>query len=95
MQVSVFMLFTTSFSDTVYLLKYISENSMNFGRIDSEALKSYITHWPPQRWQEYEPLLTYCRDNGIRLIACGVPLEVLAECIQVLNCLLLYYVKLH
>lgn len=95
MQVSVFMLFTTSFSDTVYLLKYISENSMNFGRIDSEGLKSYITHWPPQRWQEYEPLLTYCRDNGIRLIACGVPLEVLAECIQVLNCLLLYYVKLH
>ncbi|KAG8381065.1 hypothetical protein BUALT_Bualt06G0083200 [Buddleja alternifolia] len=29
------------------------------------------------RWQEYEPLLTYCRDNGVRLIACGVPLEVL------------------
>ncbi|GFP86582.1 hypothetical protein PHJA_000802000 [Phtheirospermum japonicum] len=46
-------------------------------RIDAEALKSFVTHWPPQHWQEYEPLLTYCRDNGIRLIACGVPLEIL------------------
>ncbi|KAK4489308.1 hypothetical protein RD792_005112 [Penstemon davidsonii] len=46
-------------------------------RIDGEALKSFVTHWPPQRWQEYEPLLTYCRDNGVRLVACGLPLEVL------------------
>ncbi|GER46612.1 hypothetical protein STAS_23669 [Striga asiatica] len=46
-------------------------------RIDFEALKSRVTHWPPQLWQEYEPLLTFCFDNGVRLIACGVPLEVL------------------
>ncbi|KAK6156055.1 hypothetical protein DH2020_010303 [Rehmannia glutinosa] len=46
-------------------------------RIDGETLKSFVTHWSPQRWQEYEPLLTYCHDNEIRLIACGVPLEVL------------------
>ncbi|KAK6121991.1 hypothetical protein DH2020_044265 [Rehmannia glutinosa] len=46
-------------------------------RINGEALKSFVTHWSPQRWQEYEPLLNYCRDNGVRLVACGVPLEVL------------------
>ncbi|KAK6145583.1 hypothetical protein DH2020_022403 [Rehmannia glutinosa] len=46
-------------------------------RISGEALKSFVTHWSPQRWQEYEPLLNYCRDNGVRLVACGVPLEVL------------------
>ncbi|XAR65990.1 hypothetical protein NMG60_11012021 [Bertholletia excelsa] len=46
-------------------------------RIDGETLKSFASHWPPQRWQEYEPLLSYCRDNGIRLIACGTPIEVL------------------
>nr|GME12675.1 protein RETICULATA-RELATED 5, chloroplastic [Ipomoea batatas] len=44
--------------------------------IDGETLKSFVTHWPPQRWQEYEPLLSYCNDNGVRLIACGLPLEV-------------------
>ncbi|KAL7147942.1 hypothetical protein ABFS83_06G144400 [Erythranthe nasuta] len=46
-------------------------------RIESEALKSFVSHWPDQRWQEYETLLTYCRDNGVRLIACGLPLVVL------------------
>lgn len=45
--------------------------------LDGETLKGYMTHWPPQRWQEYEPLLSYCRDNGIRIIACGIPLKVL------------------
>lgn len=45
--------------------------------IDEETLKSLVTHWSPQHWQEYEPILSYCRDNGVRLIACGVPLEVL------------------
>ncbi|KAG8380910.1 hypothetical protein BUALT_Bualt06G0065800 [Buddleja alternifolia] len=45
--------------------------------INGEVLKSFVAHWPPQRWQEYEPLLTYCRDNEVRMIACGVPLEVL------------------
>lgn len=46
-------------------------------RIDGETLKSYASHWPPQRWQEYEPLLSYCRDNGVQLLACGTPLKVL------------------
>ncbi|CAA7060438.1 unnamed protein product [Microthlaspi erraticum] len=46
-------------------------------RIDGETLKSYVADWPAQRWQEYEPLLTYCRDNSVRLIACGTPLKVL------------------
>ncbi|KAK4579612.1 hypothetical protein RGQ29_029330 [Quercus rubra] len=46
-------------------------------RIDGETLKSYASHWPPQRWQEYQPLLSYCRDNGVRLVACGTPLKVL------------------
>ncbi|XP_055832884.1 protein RETICULATA-RELATED 5, chloroplastic [Solanum dulcamara] len=46
-------------------------------RIDGESLKSYVAHWPTQYWHEYEPLLTYCRDNGVRLVACGLPLEVL------------------
>jgi uncharacterized iron-regulated protein len=45
-------------------------------RMDGETLKSYVTHWPAQRWQEYEPLLSYCRDNSVRLIACGTPLKV-------------------
>lgn len=44
--------------------------------MDGETLKSYVTHWPDQRWQEYEPLLSYCRDNSVRLIACGTPLKV-------------------
>lgn len=46
-------------------------------KIDGEALKSYVTHWPAQLWQEYESLLNYCRDNGIRIVACGIPLKVL------------------
>ncbi|ONK77127.1 uncharacterized protein A4U43_C02F3370 [Asparagus officinalis] len=47
------------------------------GRIDGGTLRSYTSHWPAQRWQEYEPLLNYCRDNGVKLVACGTPLEVL------------------
>lgn len=45
-------------------------------RIDGDTLKSYTLHWPPQRWQEYEPILSYCRENGIRVVACGTPLKV-------------------
>ncbi|KAG6415965.1 hypothetical protein SASPL_123386 [Salvia splendens] len=52
-------------------------NSYIDGRITADALESLLTHWPSQRWQEYEPLLTYCRDNGIPIVACGLPLEVL------------------
>ncbi|KAK7305933.1 hypothetical protein VNO77_43846 [Canavalia gladiata] len=46
-------------------------------KIDGDTLKSYTLHWPPQRWQEYEPILSYCRENGIRLVACGTPLKIL------------------
>ncbi|KAI3720988.1 hypothetical protein L2E82_31988 [Cichorium intybus] len=46
-------------------------------RIDGETLKPFVSNWPPQRWQEYEPLLSYCRDNGVRIIACGTPLKIL------------------
>ncbi|XVF69657.1 hypothetical protein PTKIN_Ptkin11bG0099300 [Pterospermum kingtungense] len=46
-------------------------------RIDGEKLKSYVSHWPAQRWQEYEPILNYCRDNKVRLVACGTPLKIL------------------
>ncbi|RAL52318.1 hypothetical protein DM860_016167 [Cuscuta australis] len=44
--------------------------------ISGETLKSLVSHWPPQRWQEYEPILSYCCTNGVRLIACGLPLQV-------------------
>lgn len=33
-------------------------------------------HGRQDLWQQYEPLLNYCRDTGIKLIACGTPLEV-------------------
>ncbi|KAE8654478.1 biotin carboxyl carrier protein of acetyl-CoA carboxylase-like [Hibiscus syriacus] len=46
-------------------------------RIGGEDLKSYVSHWPTQRWQEYEPILNYCRDNEVRLVACGTPLKIL------------------
>lgn len=52
-------------------------NQFMDGRIDGDTLKSYTPQWPPERWQEYAPLLSYCRDNGVRLVACGAPLEVL------------------
>lgn len=45
-------------------------------RIDGETLKSFTSYWPPNLWQEYELLLNYCRDNGIKLVACGIPLEI-------------------
>jgi len=51
---------------------------VNIDRIDDETLKSYTPHWPPERWLEYSPLLSYCRDNGVRVVACGTPLEVLS-----------------
>ncbi|KDP44686.1 hypothetical protein JCGZ_01186 [Jatropha curcas] len=46
------------------------------GRIDGETLKSCLSNWSPQRWQEYEPLLSYCRDNGVGIVACATPLKV-------------------
>lgn len=38
-----------------------------------------MPHWPPQRWQEYEPLLNYGRDNQVGLVACGTPIEVVIQ----------------
>lgn len=52
------------------------KDAFTFDRIDGDTLRSYTVHWPPDRWQEYEPLLGYCRDNQVRLVACGAPLEV-------------------
>ncbi|MBA0605026.1 hypothetical protein Godav_017642, partial [Gossypium davidsonii] len=46
-------------------------------RIDGEGLKSFVSHWSAQRWQEYEPILNYCRDSEVRLVACGTPLKIL------------------
>lgn len=66
-------LICVTFTCAILVLKLL-----NYGRIDGETLKSFVTHWSPQNWQEYEPLLTYCRDNGIQIIACGLPLEVLS-----------------
>ncbi|KAE8668665.1 hypothetical protein F3Y22_tig00112289pilonHSYRG00180 [Hibiscus syriacus] len=28
------------------------------------------------RWHEYDPILNYCRDNEVRLVACGTPLKI-------------------
>ncbi|GAB2212536.1 hypothetical protein Drorol1_Dr00020509, partial [Drosera rotundifolia] len=52
-------------------------NQFMDGRVNGEALKSFTSHWPPERWLEYEPLLNYCRDHGVQLIACGTPLKIL------------------
>ncbi|KAL6853751.1 hypothetical protein ACP4OV_019780 [Aristida adscensionis] len=64
-------------------------NQFMDGRIDGNNLRLYTSHWAPERWQEYEPLLNYCRDNGVKLVACGTPLEVVrtvqAEGIQGLS----------
>ncbi|EFJ19988.1 hypothetical protein SELMODRAFT_177305 [Selaginella moellendorffii] len=44
---------------------------------DSADLKAQVLDWPEGRWEQYQPLLEYCRDNGVRLMACGAPPEVL------------------
>lgn len=46
-------------------------------RLADEELKEYVLHWPAGRWEEFLPVLHYCRDNGVQLYACGVPPEVL------------------
>lgn len=58
------------------LTSYISNAYYFNGRIDGEDLRSWVFHWPPSLWKDFEPLLNYCRDNGVRLVACGTPLEV-------------------
>lgn len=46
-------------------------------RLSDEELRSLVPHWPDERWQEYQPLLHYCQNNGVRLMAGGTPPEVL------------------
>nr|XP_025622851.1 protein RETICULATA-RELATED 5, chloroplastic isoform X2 [Arachis hypogaea] len=58
-------------------LRIFRNRSISSWITNGETLKSYTMHWPPERWQEYEPLLNYCRENGIRLVACGTPLSIL------------------
>lgn len=46
-------------------------------RLSDKQLRELVPHWPDERWEEYKPLLQYCRNNGVRLMAGGTPLEVL------------------
>ncbi|KAG0620209.1 hypothetical protein M758_4G198200 [Ceratodon purpureus] len=63
--------------------KYMSK------RLSDAELKAMVGFWPNGLWQEYLPLLQYCRSAGVRLMACGTPPEVLrtiqAKGIQGLN----------
>lgn len=58
-------------------------------RLSDKQLRALVPHWPDERWNEYLPLLQYCRNNGVRLMAGGTPLEVLrvvqAKGVQGLN----------
>lgn len=46
-------------------------------RLSDAELKSLVEFWPTGRWEEFSPLLQYCRAAGVRLMACGTPPEVL------------------
>ncbi|KAI5069476.1 hypothetical protein GOP47_0015777 [Adiantum capillus-veneris] len=46
-------------------------------RLSDKQLRALVPHWSDERWKEYLPLLQYCRNNGVRLMAGGTPLEVL------------------
>lgn len=46
-------------------------------RISDDQLKAMVGFWHKGLWQEYLPLLQYCRANGVRLMACGTPPEVI------------------
>ncbi|CAN0909837.1 Protein RETICULATA-RELATED 6, chloroplastic [Linum grandiflorum] len=59
------------------IVKSLRKRCIDSQRIDGETFKSILSNWPPERWQEYEPLLSYCRDNGVRIVACAVPPMVL------------------
>lgn len=37
-----------------------------------------VEFWPKGLWEEYLPILQYCRATGVRLMACGTPPEVAA-----------------
>jgi hypothetical protein len=46
------------------------------GRLSDDELRAAVGFWPDGQWQEYLPLLQYCRASGVRLMACGTPPEV-------------------
>lgn len=46
------------------------------GRLSDAELQSMVTFWPKGLWEEYLPILQYCRISGVRLMACGTPPEV-------------------
>lgn len=46
-------------------------------RLSDKQLRELLPHWPDERWEQYQPLLQYCRSNGVRLMAGGTPPEVL------------------
>lgn len=46
------------------------------GNVSDATLKAMVEFWPAGLWQEYLPLLQYCRAAGVRLMACGTPPEV-------------------
>ena len=46
------------------------------GRLSDDELKSMVGFWSEGLWQEYLPILQYCRTSGVRLMACGTPPEV-------------------
>lgn len=45
-------------------------------RLSEEQLRAKVQHWSPGRWEETLPILRYCKENGVRLFAAGVPPEV-------------------
>lgn len=46
-------------------------------KLSDADLKAMVGFWPNGLWQEYLPLLQYCRASGVRLMACGTPPEVI------------------
>lgn len=45
-------------------------------KLTDEELKVFASHMPEDRWLEYLPILQFCKNKGVRLVACGAPLEV-------------------
>lgn len=60
------------------LALYLIESSTSSPpRLTDAQLRAYVFYWPEEMFQRYLPLLKYCRDNGVRLYACGVPSQIL------------------
>ncbi|KAH7307804.1 hypothetical protein KP509_22G078500 [Ceratopteris richardii] len=58
-------------------------------KLSDKQLRALVPHLAEERWNGYLPLLQYCRNNGVRLMAGGTPPEVLrtvqARGVQALN----------